>query len=232
MHQTRLPNTSNIKIERIVRSKRRTLALEISQDASLVVRAPIRASIDYIKKIIQQKELWILKKQRAARSKCEIFIPKEFVDGEGFLYLGNTYKLAIEQGRRPSLTLDKEFIISKRYLSEAKKIFITWYRNQAKINIHERLEWYSKFSGIKHIKFNITGAKKRWGSCSGKGNLNFSWRLIMAPLKVIDYVVVHELAHVIVKNHSKAFWTKVASIMPDYKSHKDWLRHNGFLLNL
>jgi len=160
MYHMRLHNTSNIKIERIVRSKRRTLALEISQDASLVVRAPIRAPIDYIEKIIQRKQLWILKKQRAARSKCERFIPKEFVDGEGVLYLGNTYQLSIEEGHGLALTLDKEFIISRQHLSEAKKIFINWYRNQAKINIHERLEWYSKFSGIRHTKFSIPNSGK------------------------------------------------------------------------
>ena len=120
----------------------------------------------------------------------------------------------------------------KNYLPSARFAFINWYKNAAREKIRQRLDWYSEASGLKYNRVNITSAMRRWGSCSGKAYLSFSWRLIMAPLKVIDYVVVHELAHIEVKNHSKNFWSKVRTIMPDYEHAKSWLRHNEFLLNL
>ncbi|MFC1708829.1 M48 family metallopeptidase [Candidatus Omnitrophota bacterium] len=219
-----------IKIDKIVRSKRKTLALEISRDASLIVRAPKKTPLEYIEKIIQKKRFWIQRKQKTAYSKYRSFIPKEFVNGEGFLFLGDSYRLSIEDIEQPPLTLDKEFRLSRKYLSEGRRVFIEWYRKEAYKKIEERLNWYSYLSGLKCSRFNITNAQKRWGSCNAKGNLCFSWRLIMAPLRVLDYVVVHELAHLEERNHSIKFWSKVKIIMPDYEKYNYWLRDNEYLL--
>ncbi|MFC1645761.1 M48 family metallopeptidase [Candidatus Omnitrophota bacterium] len=211
---------------KIIRSRRRTLGLEITRDAQLIIRAPERASLGYIKNIIQKKRSWIEQKQKTASNRYKRLIPKEFVNGEGFLFLGETYRLSIEDIEYPPLTLGKEFRLSRQYLCEAKKVFIEWYRKEAYKKIEERLNWHSYLSGLKYSKFNITGARKRWGSCSAKGNLYFSWRLIMAPLGVIDYVVVHELAHLEERNHSRNFWDKVKTLMPDYKKYRHWLKDN------
>ncbi len=110
--------------------------------------------------------------------------------------------------------------------------FTNWYKERAYEKIKERVEFYAQKRGLKYNRVNITSAEKRWGSCSAKGNLNFSWRLIMAPLPVVDYVVVHELVHLIEKNHSKEFWKKVKLFMPDYEKYKDWLKEKGHLLTL
>ncbi len=232
MHHTNLRNKNKIIISNIIRSKRKTLALEISQDAKLIVRAPAKTPLSYIERLILQKRLWILKKQRAAHNRAKLYSPKEFVDNEDFLYLGNTYKLSVTEGCRLPFTFDKGFKISRLYTASARELFTNWYKERARDRIQERLKLYSQATGLKYNKFCISGAKKRWGSCSVKGNLRFTWRLIMAPLKVIDYVVVHELAHVAIKNHSKNFWAKVRTIMPDYKPARDWLKHNGCLLRL
>jgi predicted metal-dependent hydrolase len=91
---------------------------------------------------------------------------------------------------------------------------------------------YAAQYGLRYEKIRITSAQTRWGSCSPKGTLSFTWRLVMAPLEVIDYVVIHELAHLRVKNHSKTFWAEVESMLPDYTRHVAWLRKNGKFLTL
>ena len=130
------------------------------------------------------------------------------------------------------MKLENEFLLSKEYLPIAKEIFVNWYKERAHEKISERVRMYSSMRGFSYNKINITNAKKRWASCSHKRNLNFSWRLIMAPLPVIDYVVVHELVHLEEKNHSKNFWNKVKMLIPDYQKHKEWLKKNGHLLRI
>ena len=127
---------------------------------------------------------------------------------------------------------DKGFKLSRNYLPGARESFTLWYKNQAYIKIKESLDFYSHLSGLKYNNFKLSNARKRWGSCSGKDDLYFSWLLIMAPPEVVDYVVVHELVHQKEKNHSKDFWKKVEGIMPDYKKHRKWLKENGHLLTL
>ena len=221
----------DIEIDKIIRSKRRTFTLEIKSDARLIVRAPEHASYESIQKIVYKKRSWISKKQKLAEEKYKKVYPKEFVNGEGFLYLGDTYKLCIIDKTDASLTLNTNgFVLAREHVEDAKEVFKKWYRKEARKKISERVAGYSALSGIRYNKVNITNAQKRWGSCSAKGNLNFSWRLIMAPLKVIDYVVVHELAHIEEKNHSKKFWGKVKIMLPDYEKHKNWLKENEWTL--
>jgi hypothetical protein len=107
-----------------------------------------------------------------------------------------------------------------------------WYRQQARQLIGERLAWYSRKHGFQFKKIRISGARTRWGSCSTTGTLSFTWRLVMAPIELIDYVVVHELVHTQIKNHSPAFWEALAVIMPDHKAHRAWFRTNGHTLTL
>jgi len=221
-----------INIAKIIRSKRKTLALEVTQDAGLIVRAPELVSSEYIEKIIHKKRFWIQDRQKDILEKNKKNAPKEYVNGEGFLYLGNTYRLSIENDNLAPLTFDKEFHLLKNYLPQARQVFSDWYKKEAYEKIKQRLDWHSEAAGIRYNKMGITNAMRRWGSCNTKGNLFFSWRLIMAPLKIIDYVVVHELAHIVVKNHSEKFWIKIRMIMPDYEYSKNWLKDNEYLLNL
>lgn len=223
----------NIKIEKIIRSHRKTIALQMTDNATLIVKAPFNVSDEIIMKIITKNKSWIEKKKREIEARDPKHSEKEFVSGEGFLYLGRYYKLEIVNTQEEPLKLkNNRFYLSKTALPEAKEIFIQWYKKEAYEKISERVEWYAKITGYKYNKINITDAKKRWGSCSPNGNLNFSWRIIMAPLRVIDYVVVHELAHTVEKSHGKEFWTKVKIIMPDYEFYQNWLKENGHLLKL
>ncbi len=222
----------DIKIEKIIRTKRKTIALQITDDATLIVRAPFKASDESIMRVVSKHKNWIQQKKREIESRNPKYAPKEFVSGEGFLFLGKYYKLEIGEDQKEPLIFDNKFHLSKRALLQVKDLFVTWYKNMAYEKISERVKGYAQKSGLKYKKVNITDAQKRWRSCGHNGNLNFSWRLIMAPLPVIDYAVVHELAHLEEKNHTRVFWNKVKILMPDYEKHKDWLKKNGYLLRL
>lgn len=221
-----------MKIDKIVRSKRKTLALEIAGDASLIVRAPERASLNLIQKIVYKKQRWIKTKQDIVKKRHKKTTPKKFINGEKILFLGKIYKLYIVNNINLPLIFNQNFQLSYKHLDKAKEIFTNWYKKQAYKKISQRVNFYSLISGFKYNKINITKAQKRWGSCSNQGNLNFSWRLVMAPEKVIDYVVIHELIHLREKNHSKNFWSEVELLMSDYKTHRQWLKKNGHILDL
>ena len=223
---------TEIKIDKIIRSKRRTIALEVTRDAGLIVRAPYRTSFDFIERVVFRKRFWIKEKQEFVRDRCKKVIPKEFASGEGFLYLGDMYKLEFVDVLNMPIVFDNCFKIARKNYDIAKEILIGWYKEQAYQKISERVNWHASLSGLQYHKIKLSNAQKRWGSCSAKGNLNFSWRLIMAPLRVIDYVVVHELAHLEEKNHSKRFWNKTKIMLPDYERHKEWLKENRHLLDI
>lgn len=222
---------SDIKIERIIRTKRKTIALQITDEATLVVKAPLHLKDDAIIEVVKRHRRWIEKKKREIKSREPRFSKKEFVNGEGFLYLGRHYKLTIIDNQESPLIFENGFFLSKDVLPKARQVFINWYKKAAHEKIMERVKFYAQKRGFIYDRVKITNAEKRWGSCARK-NLNFSWRLIMAPLPVIDYVVVHELVHIEERNHSKKFWSKVKLLMPDYEKYKDWLKEKGYILRL
>jgi predicted metal-dependent hydrolase len=216
---------------KIVRSKRKTIALTVTPEANLVIRAPFKTPLNYINELIEKNLSWINKKIQEIKSRPPV-AAKNFIDGENFLYLGDTYKLKIVDKAKKLFSFEDEFILDKNYQPIARNLFINWYKKEAKKVISQRVRFYSKITGLKYKKIRITNANSRWGSCSAKSNLNFTWRLIMAPLLVIDYVVIHELVHLEQRNHSQKFWQKVKTILPDYKTSNKWLKNNGYLLKI
>lgn len=219
-------------IDKLIRSKRKTLALEITPEAKLVVRAPHCASMDFINQVVAQKRPWIEKNQKRVQNKNVQIIPKQFVAGEMFLYRGRTYPLMIEPNAFEPFSFDNAFKLSPVYIGRAEKMFLAWYKSQALKNISGRVQAYAEQWSFRYSSVKITSAKKRWGSCSTKGALCFSWRIIMAPQEVIDYVVVHELVHLEVKNHSRKFWDRVRFVYPAYRENRKWLKDNGHLLKI
>ena len=204
--------------------------MEICRDATLVIRAPLHTSDEHINKLVARKRAWIIKHQNFFEQQKPFTKQKEFVNGEEFLFLGDTYKLSIVEHQKKPLYFYRVFLLSRNYLNRARQVFIRWYKEQARRKIAERVSLYSSIAGLKYNKIKITSARKRWGSCSRKNNLNFSWYLIMAPLIVIDYVVAHEIIHLEEKNHSMKFWNKLSVLLSDYKQHRKWLRDNEHLL--
>lgn len=221
-----------IKVDQVIRTDRKSIALIVKRDGRLVVRAPLDATDEQIFSVINRKSNWIEVKQQEVVSTYPQTGKKEFVNGEGFLYLGKSYRLKIiSQGDVP-LKLDTFFFLDQNALKNAKSVFIDWYKDKANDVLSDRVAWYSKKSGISVKQIKITSANSRWGSCSAKGTLSFPWRLVMAPVPVIDYVVIHELVHISEKNHSKTFWNQVHALMPDYENKIAWLEMNGHTLKL
>lgn len=220
-----------IEINKLSRSKRKTIALIIEHDGSLTVRAPMRASKILIEQFIQQKMDWI----NSTREKLKR-IPhapaRQYTDGESFLFLGTSFGLKLVRSQRPALQFDIGFTLSHSAQMNGEQFFTRWYKERAYDIISERVKEYAHLYGFAPKQVKITSAKTRWGSCSPNGTLNFTWRLVMAPLDVIDYVVIHELAHLRVKNHSSKFWKEVELIDLGYKEKRKWLRENGQKLNL
>ncbi|MDD4013503.1 MAG: SprT family zinc-dependent metalloprotease [Candidatus Omnitrophica bacterium] len=215
-------------IHTIVRSRRRTLALEIVSDARLIVRAPHRASLDDIRRAVRKKLPWILEKQRLARERAEKFPQKEFIAGETFMFLGEPFKLSIKNDLPQALVFNGSgFYLRERDKGSARKLFTEWYSRRAFEIIDQRVRYYAGRHGLEFSGIRISNARKRWGSCGAKGKLSFSWRIVMAPMNVVDYVVVHELAHLVEKNHRSGFWAKVRGMLPEYRLAKAWLKREG-----
>lgn len=222
-----------MKIDRILYSRRKTFALVIEPDGSLTVRAPQRASRTQIEQLVQSKAAWIERKQAWVKSNPAEPGPKNYTDGELFEYLGEPVRLEIVNAASPALRLEGgSFLLARRFLPQAQAVFTRWYRRQARQVIGERTRRQAAELGLAYRSLRITSARTRWGSCGARGTLNFSWRLVMAPLPVIDYVIVHELVHLEIKNHSQAFWQRVAQLKPDYSQQRAWLKAHGRRLSL
>ena len=219
----------NVRIHKVVRSKRRTIALVVGADATLTVRAPMSTPLGYIEDLVRRKLAWINKNIREVQSR-PIVRDKRFVSGESFLYLGDPYRLRVVSNAKAPLVFQKEFILAKEQQGSARELLIDWYKQEAGKKIPSRVEWHARRCGMRVGRVKITNAEKRWGSCGKDGSLNFSWKLIMAPLPVLDYVVVHELAHILERNHSDSFWRKVALMSTSYRSGIKWLKKNEHLL--
>ena len=226
------PNTSTPKISQIIRSNRKSFGLELTTDGRLIVRAPQHATQAQIRAVVDQKAGWIAKAQKRLASQYPDLKPKTFTPGETFWYLGEQYPLQLANRQRPLLDLDGAFHLARHAHHQAKEVFIAWYREETRQITLGLIDTYTKHENFNVNRVRISSARTRWGSCSGKGNLNFTYRLSMAPLPVIGYVVAHELAHLMVPNHSKAFWAEVARIYPDYQKSRAWLKQHGFLLTL
>jgi predicted metal-dependent hydrolase len=220
------------QISRIIRSQRKSFGLEITPDGQLIVRAPKSASDAQIQAVIAQKAAWIAKARARLAAQYPDLTPKTFSPSETFWYLGEQYPLRLVDRQRPLLDLDGAFHLARHAHSQAKQVFIAWYREETRHITQELIADYAKRFNLKVNGVRITSARTRWGSCSGKGNLNFTYRLCMAPLEVIEYVVVHELAHLKVPNHSRAYWAEVAKMYPSYQKQRAWLKQHGYRLNL
>lgn len=216
---------------KLVRSRRRSVALTVSREAVLTVRAPLRFPIDRIEAFIEEKRAWVDRVMEKARFRSEEKENHTYQDGEVFWYVGARYPLRLSERSTPSLGFSgNEFVLARRFHSRAKERFLAWYRREAKRVLMERVEYFARQYELRYKMVTINAARTRWGSCSGVGRLNFTFRLVMAPLSVIDYVVVHELAHLAHRNHSRAFWNAVATMYPDFESARVWLKKNGHLL--
>ncbi|WDV44645.1 SprT family zinc-dependent metalloprotease [Clostridiaceae bacterium M8S5] len=219
----------DIKIEKIIESKRRTISLVINDKADLLIRCPMGTDIEYLKDIVIKKADWIKKKQEKVKMYNKKYQSYGFIDGAKMLFLGEEYTLKASHDAK-EVTINGENIVFPCGNSNIHHIMVEWYKQKANQIILSRVRDLSISLGIIYKTVKISHAKSRWGSCSSKKSLNFSWRLVFAPIYIIDYVIVHELMHTIELNHSKRFWALVKKEIPHYHLCKKWLKDNNFLM--
>jgi predicted metal-dependent hydrolase len=221
----------DIRIEKIVRSRRRTIALVITPEAHLIVRAPLRAPVAMIDDLIREKQGWIRKTIAAMKQRPQAVV-HHYEEGEIFWFLGLQYPLQFVDGMGGRIERTDRLCLCSTLRADARDHLKRWYMAEAKKEIHARCMWFSMMTGYSPASLRITDARQRWGSCTSTGGLNFSWCLIQAPLEIVDYVIVHELVHLKQHDHSRKFWATVEELMPDYERRRQWLRENERLLRI
>lgn len=214
----------------LIRSRRRTMALHIRGDGTLEVRAPLKLSTDVIDAFVAGKQSWVAK--HLARMQQNKPVAKSYTEGEQFLFLGKSYPLQFCDEQKAPVVLGETLCLASRLQGRAEKVLTGWYRQQAMQTLSERVAFYSEVMKSRPKQIKLSNARQRWGSCSVRGRVNFAWRLVMAPPEIIDYVVVHELAHLLRHDHSSAFWQIVQTVLPDYKTRRNWLKEKGRLLTM
>ena len=218
-------------------AERETLAIHVLPDTRVMVEAPMGSEFSEIEKRIRKRAAWILRQQRNFRRYSFEIPPRQYVSGESHRYLGRQYQLKVIQGenRKESIKMDREHIIltvrDKNDHDRIKKLVNGWYRQQGIKIFTERVEaWYPRFEryAIQHPKLTVRPMRSQWGSCSAGGKLNLNIKLIQVPKQLIDYVVVHELCHLIENNHSPAFYALISRIMPDWQERREKLNSFEF----
>ncbi|MHB8292303.1 MAG: M48 family metallopeptidase [bacterium] len=281
------------RIEKVIKSRRRTVTLEVTPSATLILRLPINFAESKIPSVIKRNEKWLKEKIELMENRKTLFKSKTFTDGDNFLYLGKNYKLQIIQNIKDYNNIicggisKKEFVsgyyclildetnqkiyvfneyfkaiegynkniniisdesmvydntnntnnninlnICSTAQNNLKLFFENFYKQKAFELISERSKLHSTLNNLHFKRLKLSSAEKRWGSCSFDNSIRINWRLMMAPINIIDYVIIHELSHTIHKNHSKSFWSHVGFIIPDYKISIKWLKDNGYKLKL
>ncbi len=222
-----------MKLEYEIRySKRKTLNISVERDRSVIVRAPENLPLEKIEEIVQSKRNWIKDKINHVQKYPLDFKAKEFVSGETLLYLGRNYQLLVVDENFEGVRFNQSFTISKSNQKNANQLFKEWYLSKALEKIEPLAKKYAANLGVKYNECRTSEMKYRWASCTPKNNILFNWRIIKAPMYVLEYLVAHELAHLIEPNHTPEFWNIVSIQVPNYEKAKKWLREKGHLLEI
>lgn len=182
-------------------------------------------------RLADENAQWILEKWREYKSHRQRAPSRAFEEGESFPYLGEERQLSIEPVNRSQIT-HTAFVLPKTPVKDSgiKDVLEELYRREARKYFQDRINHYAGEMGVEPGRLELRNQRTRWASCSTQRTLSFNWRLVMAPPDVIDYVVIHELAHLRERNHTRRFWQLVRQYNPDYKQHLDWLKNNGVRL--
>jgi predicted metal-dependent hydrolase len=217
----------------VIRSRRKTADIVIERDGRVVVRAPETVPANEIADIVDAKQFWIYRSLAEWRDLNATRVLREFRDGEGFLYLGRAYRLRLVSGQEQPVSLRDGRFLLRRELAEsgdaeaARAAFRDYYIERGRERIGKRVAYFAPKVGVSPSRTDVRELGNRWASCSPEGRLAFHWKCLMAPLSIIDYIVVHELCHFHHQDHTEAFWNEVDKVLPEYRQRKQWLRVHG-----
>jgi len=197
-----------------------------------VVRAPHGTPEGKIHRAVEAKKLWLYQKVNHEQKYPAHKQRKEFVSGETILYLGRNYRLQVSDENIHEIVFNSRFVISRKHQPQAARLFRQWYLERAREHIPRRAEYFANALGVHFNRVLVSNLKVSWGSCTPTSSLNFNWRIMKAPPVVIDYLIVHELTHLLEPNHTSRFWHIVAVQVPRVEWAKQWLREHGELLEI
>lgn len=222
----------------IVLKKRKTIGIYVDTYGNVEIRGPINTPEAKIDEIVEAKWPWIIKHVAEHKEKTKGFKEKTYEDGEHFLFLGKEYPIAITEDetlREETIEFDGLALlirVKNRQSDKLQKLMSRFYKQQCKRQVESRIKYFQHFFKEKPKAIKISSNKKIWGSCNSNRELTFNWKLMMAPPEVIDYIVVHEMCHMVHMNHDRSFWRLVGKLMPEYKICEDWLLQSHWKMTI
>lgn len=207
---------------------RRFLEITVDRNGDLILSAPSAATEAVLRDFVRRKRMWIYQQLARQQSYIRELPNKEFVDGEGFLYLGRSYRLRlVDESIAPVKLVGGRFVMPRALASRGREHMIRWYCSNATRWLSAKIEDYVTRMEVAPVGVRVQDLGYRWGSC-GKGELlYFHWKTVLLPARIAEYVVVHEMAHLLEPHHTPEFWQRVERALPDYELRKDWLSRNG-----
>ncbi|WP_375171705.1 M48 family metallopeptidase [Marinobacter sp.] len=219
-------------------SQRKTTDIVIERNGQIVVRPPIGYTPEQVDSLVESKRLWIYRNLAEWKDLNATAVAREWVNGETFLYLGGAYRLNLVSGQGESLKLkDGRFCLSRDLIEHggtqaARIAFEQFYADKGQLRFADRVAHFAPKVGVEISSIRVKDMGYRWASCGRNGALNFHWKCMMAPPRIIDYFVVHELCHFHHRNHTDSFWNEVDKVLPDWRERKEWLRKRGASLDI
>lgn len=217
---------------RIIHKKRKSLGIYIDVYGNIELRVPPNTSDETVDELVRKKWNWIISRSDEMKDRTKGFKEKEYVNGETFLFLGDHYPIQLNEEpflKRPQITFDGRILHIQTPSKDEeilKKAMTRFYKQQCKRIVEKRIRHYQSNFKMKPKSIRIASNKKQWGSCSSLRELTFNWKLAMAPMEVLDYVVVHEMCHMVHMNHDRSFWRLVGKYVPDYEARQQWLKES------
>ncbi len=207
-------------------SRRKTMGITVDRDSSLILHIPTNAQQNIIDRFVKEKRLWVFKKLAEKALWIEkAYPPRQFVDGEGFSYLGRVYRLKILDGLLMPINFqNSRFLLAEPSAYRARELFVDWYRQKALEYLPALVDEYAQRIDEEIKALRVLDLSNRWASCSDQRVLNFHWKIMQLPSRYIRYIVAHEIAHLIEKHHTPKFWRALERMMPDYEQHLSSLR--------
>ena len=228
----------DIEYQLLPGAPRQTTDIVIERDGMVRVRPPLQMTPEQVDETVFSKRMWIYRNLAEWHDLNATRVVREWVNGESFLYLGSSYRLSLVDAQDEALKLkDGRFQLLRAVMEDggrdaAQQAFIQFYKDKGLPRIQQRVVHFAPKVGVVAGKVQIKELGYRWASCTSNGDLDFHWKCLMAPLTVIDYIVVHELCHRHHREHTDAFWNEVDKVLPHYRERKEWLRQRGANLDI
>jgi predicted metal-dependent hydrolase len=214
-------------------SRRRTVGITVERDGSLVLATPPQVPVEKLEAIVNQRRFWIYTKLIQKESLQSPQDHKRYLPGEGFYYLGRSYRLRlVDTAKTPLRLYQGQFELLRSHQDQGRTCFTQWYREHLTPYLTSIIAATARRIEQEPRKYQIRELGNRWGSCSPNGDLYFHWRVALLPRPMIDYLVVHEMIHLVQPHHNQDFWDRVERIVPDWLDRKNWLAKHGALYDL